>query len=119
MLIALPALGTDLFVPALPVLARALEVEVAAAQLTVTTYFFGLAGGQLLWGPLSDRFGRKPVLLSALLLMLVSSLAAVFMASVAAVTAARLVQGFAMSSGAVIVRSIVRDLYTHERAARR
>lgn len=118
MLIALPALGTDLFVPSLPVLARDLEVEVAAAQLTLTTYFFGLAGGQLLWGPLSDRFGRKPVLLGALLLMLVSSLAAVFMASVAAVTAARLVQGFAMSSGAVIVRSIVRDLYTHERAAR-
>ena len=118
MLIALPALGTDLFVPALPALARGLEVEVAAAQLTLTTYFFGLAGGQLLWGPLSDRFGRKPVLLSALLLMLVSSLAAVFMASATAVTAARLVQGFAMSSGAVIVRSIVRDLYAHERAAR-
>jgi DHA1 family bicyclomycin/chloramphenicol resistance-like MFS transporter len=117
-LIALPALGTDLFVPALPALARGLEVEVAAAQLTLTAYFFGLAGGQLLWGPLSDRFGRRPVLLSALLLMLVSSLAAVFVASVAAVTAARLVQGFAMSSGAVIVRSIVRDLYTHERAAR-
>ena len=70
MLIALPALGTDLFVPALPALARGLEVEVAAAQLTLTTYFFGLAGGQLLWGPLSDRFGRKPVLLSALVLML-------------------------------------------------
>jgi len=45
-LIALPALGTDLFVPALPVLARDLGVEVAAAQLTLTTYFFGLAGGQ-------------------------------------------------------------------------
>jgi len=117
-LIALPALGTDLFVPSLPVLARALQVEVAAAQLTITTYFFGLAAGQLLWGPLSDRFGRKPVLLTALALMLVSSLAAVFMASVAAVTGARLIQGLAMSSGAVIVRSIVRDLYAHEQAAR-
>ena len=118
MLIALPALGTDLFVPSLPALAHGLGVEVAAAQLTLTTYFFGLAAGQLLWGPLSDRFGRKPVLLSALALMLVSSLAAVFMASIAAVTAARLVQGLAMSSGAVIVRSIVRDLYVHEQAAR-
>ena len=118
MLIALPALGTDLFVPSLPALARALQVEVAAAQLTITTYFFGLAAGQLLWGPLSDRFGRKPVLLAALALMLVSSLAAAFMASVAAVTAARLIQGLAMSSGAVIVRSIVRDLYAHEQAAR-
>jgi MFS transporter, DHA1 family, multidrug resistance protein len=117
-LIALPALGTDLFVPSLPVLARGLQVEVAAAQLTITTYFFGLAAGQLLWGPLSDRFGRKPVLLAALALMLVSSLAAAFMTSVAGVTGARLIQGLAMSSGAVVVRSIVRDLYAHEQAAR-
>jgi len=117
-LIALPALGTDLFVPSLPMLARGLQVEVAAAQLTLTAYFFGLAAGQLLWGPLSDRFGRKPVLLSALLLMLASTLAAAFMTSVAAVGSARLIQGLAMSSGAVIVRSIVRDLYAHEQAAR-
>jgi DHA1 family bicyclomycin/chloramphenicol resistance-like MFS transporter len=117
-LIALPALGTDLFVPSLPILARGLQVEVAAAQLTLTAYFFGLAAGQLLWGPLSDRFGRKPVLLSALTLMLASTLAAAFMTSVAAVGSARLIQGFAMSSGAVIVRSIVRDLYAHEQAAR-
>ena len=118
MLIALPALGTDLFVPSLPILARGLQVEVAAAQLTLTAYFFGLAAGQLLWGPLSDRFGRKPVLLSALALMLASTLAAAFMTSVAAVGTARLIQGLAMSSGAVIVRSIVRDLHSHERAAR-
>ena len=118
MLIALPALGTDLFVPSLPVLARALQVEVAAAQLTLTAYFFGLAGGQLIWGPLSDRFGRKPVLVCALVLMLGSTLAAAFMTSVAAVGAARLIQGLAMSSGAVIVRSVVRDLYQHEQAAR-
>ena len=118
MLIALPALGTDLFVPSLPILARGLRVEVAAAQLTLTAYFFGLAAGQLLWGPLSDRLGRKPVLLSALALMLASTLAAAFMTSVAAVGSARLIQGLAMSSGAVIVRSIVRDLYAHEQAAR-
>jgi MFS transporter, DHA1 family, multidrug resistance protein len=117
-LIGLPALGTDLFVPALPVLARSLDAEIATAQLTLTTYFFGLAMGQLLWGPLSDRFGRKPVLLSALGVMLVSTVAAATMASVAAVVAARLVQGLAMSSGAVIVRSVVRDLYAHEQAAR-
>jgi DHA1 family bicyclomycin/chloramphenicol resistance-like MFS transporter len=117
-LIALPALGTDLFVPALPVLAQALAAEVGSAQLTITTYFIGLAAGQLLWGPLSDRFGRKPVLLAALLLTFVSSIAAVLMPSLSAVAAARLVQGLAMSSGAVIVRSVVRDLYAHEQAAR-
>jgi DHA1 family bicyclomycin/chloramphenicol resistance-like MFS transporter len=117
-LIALPALGTDLFVPALPVLAHALAVEAGAAQYTITTYFVGLAAGQLLWGPLSDRLGRKPVLLAALLLMLVSSIAAALTPSLSAVAVARLVQGLAMSSGAVIVRSVVRDLYAHEQAAR-
>lgn len=117
-LIALPALGTDLFVPALPVLAQALAAEVGVAQLTITTYFVGLAGGMLLWGPLSDRYGRKPVLCAGLAMMLGASLAAAYVGSVGAVAAARLVQGFAMSSGAVIARAVVRDLHAHEQAAR-
>jgi DHA1 family bicyclomycin/chloramphenicol resistance-like MFS transporter len=117
-LIALPALGTDLFVPALPVLAQALAVEVGAAQFTLTTYFIGLAAGMLLWGPLSDRYGRKPVLGAGLATMLAASLAATFVDSVGAVATARLVQGLAMSSGAVIARTVVRDLHAHERAAR-
>jgi DHA1 family bicyclomycin/chloramphenicol resistance-like MFS transporter len=117
-LIALPALGTDLFVPSLPVLAQALAVEVGAAQLAVTTYFAGLAAGMLLWGPLSDRYGRKPVLFAGLAIMLGASVAAAHVDSVGAVALARLVQGLAMSSGAVIARAMVRDLHAHEQAAR-
>jgi DHA1 family bicyclomycin/chloramphenicol resistance-like MFS transporter len=117
-LIALPALGTDLYNPALPALAAALEAGVGAAQLTVTTYFIGLAGGQLVWGPLSDRLGRRPALLAGLTVMLIASLAAALAGSIAEVAVARLGQGFAMSSGAVVVRSIVRDMYAHERAAK-
>ena len=117
-LIALPALGTDLFVPALPALALALSAPVSAAQLTITTYFIGLAAGQLLWGPFSDRFGRKPMLLAGLAIMLASSAAAISAQSVAGLAGLRMLQGFAMSSGAVIVRSVVRDLHAHERAAR-
>lgn len=117
-LIALPALGTDLFVPALPVLAQALAVEVGAAQFALTTYFAGLAAGMLLWGPLSDRYGRKPVLLAGLATMLGASIAAAQVDSIGAVAAARLVQGLAMSSGAVIARAVVRDLHAHEQAAR-
>jgi DHA1 family bicyclomycin/chloramphenicol resistance-like MFS transporter len=118
LLIALPALGTDMFVPALPALARALGSDVGAAQLTMTLYFVGLAAGQLLWGPLSDRYGRKPVLVSGLAIMLAASLAAAAAESVSAVVAARLAQGLGMSSGALIARTIVRDLYAHEQAAK-
>jgi DHA1 family bicyclomycin/chloramphenicol resistance-like MFS transporter len=117
-LIALPALGTDLYVPALPVLAQALGADADAGQLTLTTYFVGLAAGQLLWGPLSDRFGRKPVLLTGLLIMLASSLIGFFLTSIASVAAVRLAQGLGMSSGALIGRTIVRDLHSHEQAAR-
>jgi len=117
-LIALPALGTDLFVPALPVLAGALAVEVGAAQFTLTTYFIGLALGMLLWGPLSDRYGRRPMLLGGLALMLASSCMTLFVESVGSIAALRLAQGLAMSSGAVIARSVVRDLHAHEQAAR-
>ena len=117
-LVALPALGTDLFVPAMPELARALAVEVGAAQFTLTTYFIGLAAGMLVWGPLSDRYGRRPVLCAGLVTMLIACSAAAFADSVATVAAARLAQGLAMASGAVMARTIVRDLHAHEQAAR-
>jgi len=117
-LIALPALGTDLYVPALPEVARSLSVPVSAAQFTLTTYFIGLAAGQLLWGPLSDRFGRKPVLVAGLATMLGASVIGIFVESVGALSAVRLAQGLGMSSGALIGRTIVRDLHVHEQAAR-
>jgi DHA1 family bicyclomycin/chloramphenicol resistance-like MFS transporter len=118
LLIALPALGTDLFVPAMPALTQALKVPVDEAQLTMTLYFIGLAVGQLVWGPLSDRYGRKPIMVSGLGIMLAASIAAALMESLAAVVAARLAQGLGMSSGALIGRAIARDLYAHEQAAR-
>ncbi|MFN2643888.1 MAG: multidrug effflux MFS transporter [Burkholderiales bacterium] len=117
-LIALSALGTDLYVPALPDVAAFYAAPVSAAQLTLTTYFLGLALGQLGWGPLSDRYGRRPVLVAALVLMLAVTAAAPFMPSVAALATARFVQGLGMSGGVVVARSIVRDLHTQEQAAR-
>ncbi|TMH67199.1 MAG: multidrug effflux MFS transporter [Betaproteobacteria bacterium] len=117
-LIALSALGTDLYVPALPDVAASFASPVSAVQLTLTTYFLGLAVGQLIWGPLSDRYGRRPVLLAALGLMLAVTAAAPFMPSIGALVAARLVQGLGMSGGVVVARSIVRDLHAHEQAAR-
>ncbi|HEY5898028.1 MAG TPA: multidrug effflux MFS transporter [Burkholderiales bacterium] len=116
-LIGLSALGTDLFVPALPDTAAWFAAPVSATQMTLTTYFLGLSAGQILWGPLSDRYGRKPVLLLALGVMLASAIAAPLTGSILSLSAVRLVQGFAMSAGIVVARSIVRDLYSHEQAA--
>jgi len=117
-LVALPALGTDLYIPALPEVSRSLGAPVSATQATLTMYFIGLACGQLMWGPLSDRFGRKPVLTAGLLTLLLSSLVAAAAESVSAIAAARVAQGLGASSGALIGRTIVRDLYAHEQAAR-
>jgi DHA1 family bicyclomycin/chloramphenicol resistance-like MFS transporter len=116
-LVALTALGMDMFLPAVPVIARALGAEPGAAQQTVTGYLLGLSIGQLAWGPISDRFGRKPVLLAGLGLFLVSCACAATAASVQSVVLLRFAQGVGMSSGPVVARSIVRDLYAREHAA--
>ena len=116
-LIGLTALGMDMFLPSVPAIAQAFDVEPGSAQLAVTTYLLGLATGQLAWGPLADRFGRKPVLLAALVLFFASSAACAVAASLNSVLLLRFVQGAGMSSGPVIARSVVRDLAAHEQAA--
>lgn len=116
-LIALTALGMDMFLPSVPVIAREFGAEPGAAQLAVTTYLLGLAVGQLAWGPVSDRYGRKPVLLAGMALFLVSSVCSAAAGSVQELVLLRFAQGLGMSSGPVVARSIVRDLYAREQAA--
>ncbi len=118
LLVALTPLGTDSYLPTLPAIAQVFGAPVSEVQFTITTFFLGIAAGQLAWGPLSDRFGRKPVLLSGLALYLASALACLGADSVAAISLCRFVQGLGMSSGPVIARTIVRDLHSHEHAAR-
>jgi DHA1 family bicyclomycin/chloramphenicol resistance-like MFS transporter len=116
-MIGLTALGMDMFLPSVPAIAQAFHAEPGTAQLAVTTYLLGLATGQFAWGPLADRFGRKPVLLTALGLFFASSAACAVADSLAAVVLLRFAQGAGMSSGPVIARSVVRDLAAHEQAA--
>ena len=110
-------LSLDLYLPALPSLAAELEASTSAAQLTLTSCLVGLAVGQLIAGPLSDRFGRRPPLIIGLLAYALASLLCAFAWTVSVLIVFRLVQGLAGAAGLVIARAVARDLYEGRRLA--
>jgi MFS transporter, DHA1 family, multidrug resistance protein len=105
-------LSLDLYLPALPELADDLNASASAAQLSITACLVGLALGQLVAGPLSDRFGRKRPLIVGVLAYLVASVACALAPSVTVLIVLRLIQGLAGAAGIVISRAIARDLYS-------
>jgi len=112
-------LAMHIFVPALPEAARALGATVAGMQMTMSVYIFGLAVGQLAYGPLSDRYGRRPVLVGGLALYTLAGLAACVIGEVHYLIVARLFQALGGSAGMVIGRAMVRDSAQPQEAARR
>lgn len=108
-----------IFVPALPEAARSLGASIGEMQLTMSVYIFGLAVGQLAYGPLSDRFGRRPLLVGGLMLYTTAGLAASLVPDVHSLIVARLLQALGGSAGLVIGRAIVRDSALPQEAARR
>jgi DHA1 family bicyclomycin/chloramphenicol resistance-like MFS transporter len=116
-LLAITAFSIDISLPALPGIARAF-MEPGRVQLVVALFLVGFAVGQLIHGPASDRFGRRPVLLAALGLYVGASLLCLMAPSLAWLAAARLVQGFGACAGPVIARAVVRDVYDPVRGAR-
>jgi MFS transporter, DHA1 family, multidrug resistance protein len=118
MLTALGPLSMDMYLPSLPDIAHVLAAPTARTQLTVSSYLIGFAVGQVIYGPLSDRHGRRPVLLAAVALYLTSTLACAAAQSVDPLIAARFLQGVGGSGAIVLARAIVRDLYSGVRAAR-
>jgi DHA1 family bicyclomycin/chloramphenicol resistance-like MFS transporter len=118
MLTALGPLSMDMYLPSLPDISHALAAPAARTQLTISSYLIGFAVGQVAYGPLSDRYGRRPVLLAAITLYLTSTLACTAAQSVDVLIAARLLQGVGGSGAIVLARAIVRDLYSGVRAAR-
>lgn len=120
LLMAMTAIGPatlNILVPALPGLITRLATDTGTVQLTLSLYLLSLATAQLLLGPLSDRFGRRPVVLAGLALSVVASLAAIATSSIGALIGARIVQAVGASTGIVIGRAIIRDLYERDRAA--
>jgi MFS transporter, DHA1 family, multidrug resistance protein len=120
LLIAMTGVGSlslNILVPAIPSMVVKFATEPANVQLTVSLYLLGLAVAQLIFGPLSDRFGRRPVVLAGLALATVASTAAIFAANIASLITARVVQSLGASTGQTIGRAIIRDLYDREQAA--
>ncbi|MGQ0684514.1 multidrug effflux MFS transporter [Bradyrhizobium sp.] len=104
-----------MLVPALPVLAATFKSDIQVAQMTVSLYMVGIACSQLTMGPLSDKFGRRPVLLAGLALMVAASLGASLAQTMPQLIAARFLQALGGASGMVISRAIIRDLYSRDR----
>lgn len=118
-LMSLNAIGIDAMVPALPQIARSLGVVTANdQQLIIITYMFGFGVGQLLWGPLADRFGRRPLLVVGLFLYGLFALACAAAPSFPLLIAGRIACGAAAASTRVLVTAIVRDLFEGEAMAR-
>lgn len=117
-LVAVGPISMSLFTPAMPEIVHAFGTTEAAVKMTLSLYFAGFAFAQLICGPLSDGFGRKPVTFAFMTIYLVASLFALFAPTIEALIAARFVQGFGAAVGVAISRAMVRDLFTHERSAR-
>jgi DHA1 family bicyclomycin/chloramphenicol resistance-like MFS transporter len=111
------SLSLNILVPAIPSLVVKFAADPASVQLTVSLYVMGLAVAQLVFGPLSDRFGRRGVVLTGLALATVASTSAIFAGGIASLVAWRVLQSLGASSGQTIGRAIIRDLYERDRAA--
>jgi DHA1 family bicyclomycin/chloramphenicol resistance-like MFS transporter len=116
--VALGPISTDLYLPSVPAIGQDLGADVAATQLTLSVFMGAFAAAQLPVGPLSDRFGRRPIILIGLAVYALASVACAFAPSIEMLIAARAAQAIGACAGVVLGRAIVRDIYGHDRAAR-
>ena len=110
MLAAFAPLAIDMYLPALPAMATALGSDSGGAQLTIASYFVGMGLGQLIYGPLTDRFGRRPPLFVGVGLFLLASLACALAQTLPQMVALRFVQALGGCAGMVVARAVVRDV---------
>ncbi|MBU6165868.1 MAG: multidrug effflux MFS transporter [Alphaproteobacteria bacterium] len=117
-LTAFGAVTIDLYLPTLPAIARDYAVSAAAVQLTMSTFLVGMAVGQLFFGPLSDRIGRRPAILLGCAVYVLASLACALAPTIEALVAGRFFQALGCCAAMVTCRAIVRDRYDHRDSAR-
>jgi DHA1 family bicyclomycin/chloramphenicol resistance-like MFS transporter len=118
LLLGLQPITTDLYLPALPELTAGFGAPMAQAQLTLTALLLAFGASQLVWGPLSDRFGRRPILLTGLCAYVLAAVACTLVDNMTQLIVWRSVQGVAMGAAVMCARAIVRDLYAPVQGAR-
>ncbi len=107
----------QILIPVLPSVAGHFAVPYASAQLTLTVYLIGIALGQLIYGPLSDRFGRRPLLLAGLAVYFLASIASALAPTIGMLVAARALQAAGACAGMVMTRAMIRDVFPRDQAA--
>jgi len=117
MLMSFSSIATDIYLPAMPSMARALGAQPGGLELTISGYLIGFSLGQLVWGPIGDRFGRRGPIAAGLVLFLLGCAGCALSQSVEQVIAWRVVQAAGACAGVVLARAMVRDLYQGDRAA--
>ena len=117
-LMSFASVSTDMYLPALPAITRALHAAPGSIELTFSAFLVGFSLGQLLWGPISDRVGRRGPLAAGLFLFTIGSVGCALSTSVMQMMIWRVIQALGACVGPVLARAMVRDLYGHEHSAR-
>lgn len=117
-LAGLTPLAVDMYLPAIPAIARDLATSIDGAQLTISAFLGGFAIGQLFYGPLADSFGRKPVILAGLTMFAVASVGCAMADSLPELLAWRMLQAAGGAAGSVVVNALLRDLFEKDAFSR-
>jgi DHA1 family bicyclomycin/chloramphenicol resistance-like MFS transporter len=117
-LMTIAPLSIDMFLPSLPMMIDEFNVSASTMQLTVTTFLLAFSASQLVFGPLSDRFGRRPIMIWGLILFLFGGFVSLFAQSGTMLIIGRIIQGFGGGAAPVIARAIVLDVFEGKRAAK-
>lgn len=116
-LLAFASISTDLYLPAMPTLGRSLGGSQGSVELTLSSFLIGFSLGQLFWGPIGDRYGRRTPILFGLVLFMIGSAGCALASSVGQLIVWRIVQAAGACAGPVLARAMARDLYGRDRAA--
>ena len=111
-------MSIDMYLPGLPAMARSFDTDAGAVELTLSAFFVGLVCGQLVYGPLTDRFGRRRPLAAGILIYVLASVGCALASNLSALIGLRFLQAMGGCAGLVISRAVVRDLFDAQESAR-